>query len=38
MHAAVSAVGRPIREAMTPEEYRVLLSLLERSYTALAGE
>ena len=38
MHAAVSAVGRPIRQAMTPEEYRVLLSLVERSYKALAGE
>ena len=38
MHAAVSAVGRPIRQAMTPEEYRILLSLVERSYKALAGE
>ncbi len=38
MHAAVSAVGRPIRQAMTPEEYRILLSLVERSYRALAGE
>jgi len=38
MHAAVSAVGRPIRQAMTPEEYRTLLSLLERSYKALAGD
>ena len=36
MHAAVSAVGRPIRQAMTPEEYTVLLSLVERSYKALA--
>ena len=38
MHAAVSAVGRPVRHAMTPEEYQLLLSLLERSYQALAGE
>ena len=38
MHLAVSAVGRPIREAMSPEEYRILLSLLERSYTALAAD
>jgi DNA-binding MarR family transcriptional regulator len=36
MHGAVAAVGAPIREAMTPEEYRQLLSLLERSYRALA--
>jgi len=38
MHAAVAAVGRPIRQAMSPDEYGVLLSLLERSYKALAGE
>lgn len=38
MTAAVSAVGRPIRQAMTPEEYQQMLSLLERSYRALAGE
>ena len=38
MHAAVSAVGRPIRQAMSPEEYRLLLSLLERSHRALVGE
>ena len=36
MHEAVSAVGRPIRDCMTPEEYRTLLTLLERSYAALA--
>jgi DNA-binding MarR family transcriptional regulator len=38
MHKAVSAVGRPIRTALSPEEYRLLLSLLERSHKALAGE
>ena len=38
MHAAVTSVGRPIRQTMTPEEYRLLLSLLERSYRALADE
>lgn len=38
MHAAVSVVGRPIRQTMTPEEYRQLLSLLERAYKALAEE
>ena len=38
MHAAVTSVGRPIRQAMTPEEYRLLLSLLERSYRALADD
>ena len=38
MHAAVCAVGRPIRETMTAEEYRTLLSLLDRSHRALAGE
>jgi DNA-binding MarR family transcriptional regulator len=38
MHAAVQAVGRPIRQALSPEEYRLLLSLLERSHRALAGE
>ena len=38
MHAAVSAVGRPIRDAMSAEEYGVLLSLLERSHRALVGE
>ena len=38
MQDAVSKVGRPIRQAMTPEEYRQLLSLLERSYKALADD
>ena len=38
MHASVTSVGRPIRQAMTPEEYRLLLSLLERSYRALADD
>ena len=38
MNAAVTFVGRPIREAMTPEEYRTLLDLLERAYAALATE
>ncbi|HEX4098361.1 MAG TPA: MarR family winged helix-turn-helix transcriptional regulator [Caulobacteraceae bacterium] len=36
MHAAVSIVGRPIRQAMTPAEYLQLLTLLERAYQALA--
>ena len=38
MHAAVAKVGRPIREEMSAEEYRTLLSLLERAYAALAGD
>ena len=38
MHEAVAAVGRPIRQAMSPAEYRVMLSLLERSYRALAED
>ena len=38
MNAAVSAVGRPIRQAMTAEEYRLMLSLLERSHRALADD
>ena len=38
MQAAVSTVGLPIRQAMTPEEYQTLLSLLERSYRALAED
>ena len=38
MHAAVSAVGRPIRDCMTPEEYRILLTLLERAHAALSAE
>ncbi len=38
MHLAVANVGRPIRQTMSPEEYRILLSLLERSYTALAAD
>jgi DNA-binding MarR family transcriptional regulator len=38
MHEAVAAVGRPIRQALSPEEYRLLLSLLERSYRALAED
>ena len=38
MHHAVSNVVRPIRQAMSPEEYRILLSLLERSYAALAAD
>ena len=38
MHTAVASVGRPIREAMSPEEYRTLLDLLERAYAALAAE
>lgn len=36
MHAAVTAVGKPIRSELTPKEYELLLSLLERAFKALA--
>ncbi len=38
MEAAVARVGRPIREALSPEEYLSLLGLLERAYGALAAD
>ena len=37
-HASADRAGRPIRQALSPEEYELLLSLLDRAHAALAGD
>jgi DNA-binding MarR family transcriptional regulator len=37
MTEPVAGVGRPIREALSPAEYRQLLALLDRAYAAMAA-
>jgi DNA-binding MarR family transcriptional regulator len=37
MYEPVARIGRPVREALSPQEYEQLLSLIDRAYQAMAS-